>query len=442
MGLLPGSGVAGASKGDSGSKDMFSRNEKWIGNPPTVNHKAWKSREEEILGWSVYLQELSSWASPGSVKFGREIEQSSRWLEPISWGRLSSDQQNRAVRLCALLNAAFAEHGRISFMIQGFQEGLDVIPEFADSRAPEPYGNRNGFELLRQLTKEFSLRNRAEALSLKTQLLARVFVPDPSSGSSQVSDVIRQIDLARARFMRMVGTLGAGMASGLQITDSDQLSLLVRSLPNDARSYALMHSSGESYQQYRISARRFENQHRLFKDLVPQRRAVVNLVEDFSNPKDESTNQELSQEFGGEGEELVAGVTDGQGPRCLKCGSKRHDSSSCTTNLDKLKCFKCGQLGHASLNCRVKKSTDGKPYPPMVSLIPLRVVVRVLKRVKRVGVHLGRDLRGLARAKRVRCLQSWMRMVVGGTRSVLLTRKRVLMHHKVVQRMRNLACWF
>ena len=61
VGLLPGSGVAGSSKGDSGSKDMFSRNEKWIGNPPTVNHKAWKSREDEILGWSVYLQELSSW---------------------------------------------------------------------------------------------------------------------------------------------------------------------------------------------------------------------------------------------------------------------------------------------------------------------------------------------------------------------------------------------
>ena len=81
-----------------------------------------------------------------------------------------------------------------------------------------------GFELLRQLTKEFSLRNRAEALSLKTQLLARVFAPDPpdpSSGSSQVSDVIRQTDLACARFMRMVGTLGAGMASGLhkKITD-------------------------------------------------------------------------------------------------------------------------------------------------------------------------------------------------------------------------------
>ena len=89
------------------------------------------SREEEILGWSVYFQELASWASQGSVKFGREIEQSSRWLEPIRWSKLSLDQQSRAVRLCALLNAAFAEHVWISLMIQGFQEGLDVLPEVA-----------------------------------------------------------------------------------------------------------------------------------------------------------------------------------------------------------------------------------------------------------------------------------------------------------------------
>ena len=45
-----------------------------------LNHKNWKSREDEVLGWSAYLQELSSWAAQGSVKSGREIEQSSRWL--------------------------------------------------------------------------------------------------------------------------------------------------------------------------------------------------------------------------------------------------------------------------------------------------------------------------------------------------------------------------
>ena len=58
------------------------------------------------------------------------------------------------------------EESPLSLMVQGFQEGLDISPEF-DSRASEPYGNRNGFELLRQLTREFSLRNRAEAIALR-----------------------------------------------------------------------------------------------------------------------------------------------------------------------------------------------------------------------------------------------------------------------------------
>ena len=54
-------------------------------------------------------------------------------MEPIRWSRLSREQQNRAVRLCALLRAAFVDHGRISVMIEGYQEGLDVIPEAAGS---------------------------------------------------------------------------------------------------------------------------------------------------------------------------------------------------------------------------------------------------------------------------------------------------------------------
>ena len=329
--------------------------------PPVANHKTWKSREDEVLGWSAYLQELSSWAAQGSVKFGREIEQSSRWLEPIRRSRLSGEQQNRALRLCALLRVAFIDHGRISLMIEGYQEGLDVLPEAMWSDPAETFGNRNGFELLRQLSREFFLRNRAEGLSLKTQLMSRVFSPDVNNGGSHVSDVIRQIDVACARYMRMVGTLPLEFQVGLQIQDSDQLSLLVRSLPNDARSCALMHSPGEIYQQYRMAARRFENQHRLFKDLVP-RRGVVNLVEDFQGS---GIPNEDTQENEGEGEtEYVAGLNQTQGPRCLKCGSKKHDSGSCTTDMSKLRCFKCNQLGHASLNCKVKRTPDGKSNAP------------------------------------------------------------------------------
>ena len=128
-------------------------------------------------------------------------------------------------------------------------------------------------------------------------------------------------------------------------------------------------------------------------------------------------------------------MTDGQGPRCLKCGSKRHDSSSCTTNLDKLKCFKCGQLGHASLNCRVKKSPDGKPFPSKGS-------GKSPQKGQKGGSSSGKGSKGSSKGKKGKMFAvldedgSWWYTECAAEE------KRVLMHHKVVQRMRTLVCWF
>ena len=258
-GNLPG---LGTSQGRSESRDVFSRSEKWLGPSPTVDYSAWKSREDEVLGFTSFVQELVAWASQGSVQFGREIEQSTHWPSSIAWSSLSVDQQSRAVRLSAILKATFGSHGRIAVMIQSCQEGIDIVPGVT---LGDPYSSSNlylgnGFELLRQLSQEFSLRSRTEGLSLRVQLLNRVFRGQDSS------DLIRQIELACAKYTRMISTL-LGDSAGLAIGDSDMLTMLVRSLPNDVRNYCLMHSSGESYSSYRLAARRFEQQHRLFKDL-------------------------------------------------------------------------------------------------------------------------------------------------------------------------------
>ena len=294
------------------SRDAFSRNEKWFGAPPLPSCDKWRCREDEIVGFTTFVAEMSSWASQGSISFGREIDQAARWGSPISYGKLSKDQQARAVRPCAILKSSFVNHGRISLLISGFLEGLDIEP---GSSTGDVFGNMstylgNGYELLRQLSKEFCLRSRSEALSLRAQLMAKEFKADSAAGNAYISDVIRQIDVACARYMRMISTL-SGDLSGLRVEDSDQLTMLVRSLPSEARTYTLMHSSGENYGAYRLAARKFEHQHRLFRELQMSRKPVFGAVESFEPPNLSMGSDSFGQDETVLGDEGVDGVAAG-----------------------------------------------------------------------------------------------------------------------------------
>ena len=65
----------------------------------------------------------------------------------------------------------------------------------------------NVFELLKQLCKEFSLslRNKSEAIGLRASLMQKVFHANAPYGAS-VADTIRQIEVAVARYLRLVST--------------------------------------------------------------------------------------------------------------------------------------------------------------------------------------------------------------------------------------------
>ena len=67
----------------------------------------------------------------------------------------------------------------------------------------------------------------------------------------------------------MIGTLPAHVdQTGLGLPEPDLLVILMRSLPEAVRQYALHHASGESYGAYRQAARRWEEQQRLFSEAL------------------------------------------------------------------------------------------------------------------------------------------------------------------------------
>ena len=79
--------------------------------------------------------------------------------------------------------------------------------------------------MLRQLVKEFSLRSRSEAVSLRASLMSKVFQANAAYGAP-VADTIRQIEVAVARYLRLVSTLIDEDVNGLGVGDSDQLTLI------------------------------------------------------------------------------------------------------------------------------------------------------------------------------------------------------------------------
>ena len=92
------------------TKDVFSKSEKWLSAAPVPDVEKWVSRELEVVGFSEYLLQLSSWAAQASLEFSAEITQAARWHGVIYWSMLTGEQRNRSTRLLAILRSAFATH--------------------------------------------------------------------------------------------------------------------------------------------------------------------------------------------------------------------------------------------------------------------------------------------------------------------------------------------
>ena len=255
-----GPGVA-ASRAEEREKDIFTKSEKWLPAMPLPDFSKWsKSRQEEILCFSEYMSQFRSWMALASDVFAFEIESAIRHPDELHMGGLKPAQQLRSSRLLAMLQQIFTPYPRAYMLIQAYVEGIGVDGIFVAHRGA------SGFEALRLLGKEFSLRTRAEASFFRAEVKKRTYKAENSS--TQISDVVRKMDVDLSRYRKLTDTLPVTVSrEGLEIASADLTLILLRSLPGDCRSYVMLHSKDESYTELRAAAIRFEAQQRLFTEL-------------------------------------------------------------------------------------------------------------------------------------------------------------------------------
>ena len=103
-------------------------------------------------------------------------------------GEMTMQQRSRSMRLFAIIKSTFAYHARTATLINAFLEGISLASSSVDMNPSVQ--TSNGFELIRQLTLEYSIRTRNEALTFRTALANKTFALSASetSPSSVVTD--------------------------------------------------------------------------------------------------------------------------------------------------------------------------------------------------------------------------------------------------------------
>ena len=301
------------------------------------------------MGFNEYLTTLKGWVALGSDTFPIEIEQAIKWPHEIFQASLTKPQAQRSNRLLAILRQAFAGHARADMILRSYIEGATYGENLHRSS-----GDTCGFEALRLLGHEFSLRSRAEASYFRAEFIKRSFRGE--SAATHVSDIVHKVDVELSRYKRLVETLPSTVSrDGLEVGSSDLTLMLLRSISKDARSYCLLHATGESYVELRKAALRYESQQRMFAEV-----GLNDRQERYVNELDDPTGEwwEDDEWYGAE-EDSVNSVS----ANCLRCGKTGHVERDCKTDLSRVECFRCGEKGHIAARCpkpkaRAKPNSD------------------------------------------------------------------------------------
>ena len=119
--------------------EQTGRADRWVA--PLEKVKAWKTRSDELIGFSTFIVYVANWLGAMSDQFPAEVYAAAAHRTPLTQALLTPAQAARSVRSQVVLTQAFADNPR----------GMRIITAYVESSQFAVCG----FETLTKLAEEF-----------------------------------------------------------------------------------------------------------------------------------------------------------------------------------------------------------------------------------------------------------------------------------------------
>ena len=143
-----------------------------------------------------------------------------RWTRPHG-----SEAYKRSFRLLSFLKQS----------LSGFDRAEDVFQHYQQT---EPLGETHGYEALRRLSLELSIKSRGEIMQFKEKFMSLTV-----GKGTRVMDIVRHVETQASQYAQVLS--GSAFAGGMSLTlpDADKVMVIMRLLPDSVREYVQLHGS-------------------------------------------------------------------------------------------------------------------------------------------------------------------------------------------------------